>query len=233
MGRLFLPITKGVIIMETKPNLEQAESYLKAFDFFNVNLFDNTLPRPMLLLSRNANIIGGYFSPNKWGNGEDSIHEIALNANMVSERDIVFVMAVLVHEMIHLEQHIKGDEGRRGYHNQKFADRCKEIGLEPKDLKTGKEVGQSLTTTLIPGSRLEDCIADLPDDAIFPWECLDAINMEGGDKEEGEQKEEEKKKNGSNRAKYTCAQCGLNAWAKPGAKLVCGECDRELIEQIA
>jgi len=24
--------------------------------------------------------------------------------------------------------------------------------------------------------------------------------------------------------KFTCSQCGQNAWAKPGALLICGEC---------
>jgi len=28
----------------------------------------------------------------------------------------------------------------------------------------------------------------------------------------------------SDRKKFTCSQCGLNAWAKPGALPICGEC---------
>ncbi len=32
-----------------------------------------------------------------------------------------------------------------------------------------------------------------------------------------------KKKLGS-KTKYTCPSCGLNAWAKPSAPLVCGDC---------
>ena len=27
-----------------------------------------------------------------------------------------------------------------------------------------------------------------------------------------------------NKLKYTCPQCGINAWAKPEVKLACGEC---------
>lgn len=30
------------------------------------------------------------------------------------------------------------------------------------------------------------------------------------------------------REKFTCSSCGLNAWAKPSAKLVCGECGIDL-----
>lgn len=35
-------------------------------------------------------------------------------------------------------------------------------------------------------------------------------------------------KGNSNRDKYTCPDCGLNAWAKPGANLYCGDCDIQL-----
>jgi hypothetical protein len=33
-----------------------------------------------------------------------------------------------------------------------------------------------------------------------------------------------RKKKLASKTKYTCPSCGLNAWAKPGAWLVCGEC---------
>jgi hypothetical protein len=33
----------------------------------------------------------------------------------------------------------------------------------------------------------------------------------------------------SNRLKYTCPGCNLNAWAKPGANLVCGDCEKLMI----
>jgi hypothetical protein len=32
------------------------------------------------------------------------------------------------------------------------------------------------------------------------------------------------------RAKYTCANCGLNAWAKPGTRLICGGDNQYLVE---
>ena len=31
------------------------------------------------------------------------------------------------------------------------------------------------------------------------------------------------------RQKYTCPDCGLNAWAKPEITLVCGACEVELV----
>jgi hypothetical protein len=36
---------------------------------------------------------------------------------------------------------------------------------------------------------------------------------------------------GTAATKYTCPDCEQNAWAKPGAHLVCGDCDRPMISQ--
>ena len=37
----------------------------------------------------------------------------------------------------------------------------------------------------------------------------------------------------SNRRKYRCAGCGVNAWAKPGVRLVCGECNQAMPDTAA
>ncbi len=37
-----------------------------------------------------------------------------------------------------------------------------------------------------------------------------------------------RKKKSASKTKYTCPVCGLNAWAKPGVILICGECSEEL-----
>jgi transcription elongation factor Elf1 len=30
----------------------------------------------------------------------------------------------------------------------------------------------------------------------------------------------------ASKTKYTCPQCGQNAWAKPQANLLCGDCEK-------
>jgi ribosomal protein L37E len=32
-----------------------------------------------------------------------------------------------------------------------------------------------------------------------------------------------------NKTKYTCETCGQNAWAKPEARLICGDCEQPMI----
>jgi rubrerythrin len=37
-----------------------------------------------------------------------------------------------------------------------------------------------------------------------------------------------RKKKAASKTKYTCRGCGLNAWAKPPAPLVCGACQEPM-----
>jgi hypothetical protein len=36
------------------------------------------------------------------------------------------------------------------------------------------------------------------------------------------------KKKAASKTKYTCPLCDLNAWAKPDARLICGDCSEEM-----
>lgn len=37
-----------------------------------------------------------------------------------------------------------------------------------------------------------------------------------------------RKAKSASKTRYTCPSCELNAWAKPGARLACGECDEPM-----
>ena len=225
------------------PLIEQSQAYNGAFDWFNEKLFDGQLPRPMLCLTRNANVIGGYFNKAKWHDeAGNSVHEIAINANMMEQGNIVELMHTLIHEMIHLKQEVVGKPSRHGYHNSEYADWAENMGLHCKDMKTGKRTGHMIATKIEDGGKAAKAIALLPDEHIFPWMAVstgeDGNESGGGGTGTGEGSgggtrggdgSEPPRRSGA-RSKFTCAICGLNAWAKPGAKLVCGECDKALIE---
>jgi len=226
-----------------KPTIELNQAHQKAFDFFNGRLFGGTLPKVMLTFSRNSNVIGGYFSPAKWRNDEgDLVHEIAINANHMDGSDIVKLMHILIHEMIHLWQWEQGKPSRNGYHNNEWIEKAKRLGLKCKR-DDGKEdvPGQAVQTFLIPKGKAEIAIAELPEDAILPWMAV-PLNPEpptpsqgqgeSGQGESGQGKSGEGRSQGRSgkRAKYTCPVCGLNAWAKPGAALGCLTCNVPLVE---
>jgi hypothetical protein len=212
------------------PTTEQNEALSGAFEIINLQLFGGALNHPMIIFTRNSQSIGGYFSPDKWRNEDgEKVHEIAMNANTMKD-DIVDLMDTFIHECVHLWQHDNGKPGRGGYHNKQWADKCREVGLEPKDLKTGKDTGDSITTTLVESGRAEQCIAEMPEDVILPW-MADPMQVPeqqppGTPPPQGEEKPKKK-----GRAKYSCPVCFLNAWAKPNALILCGECNQRLIEE--
>lgn len=37
-----------------------------------------------------------------------------------------------------------------------------------------------------------------------------------------------RRKKAASKTRYTCPSCGVNAWARPDVRLVCGDCDEPL-----
>jgi len=222
-----------------KPNIELSEAYSKAFDFFNDKLFDGALSRPMLCISRNSSIIGGYFSAEKWHDEKGSkIHEIAINANHMDGEDIVKLMHILIHEMTHQWQHEQGKPTRNGYHNKEWMDKALSLGFGGVNEKGEEDKpGQAVMTNLKPGGKAEQMIAEMPDDAIFPWMTIntgspDPQQPQGSGGEGSGSSSKARAPRSGKRTKYTCPVCGLNVWAKHGVKILCLDCDKALIEQV-
>jgi hypothetical protein len=239
-----------------QPLWEQSWSLQQAFNWLNDELFEGKLPAVMLTLSRNNNILGGFFTPKRWYNEEgDAVGEIAINANCLKTSGVVRAMTVLCHEMVHLWQYSFGKPGRGGYHNQQWAAKCKEIGLRPFGID-GKEVGQAIDTDLVKGGKAEKVIADMPEDYTLPWmtEPMDnptppgmeeggqgggqggpgkgqggAPSGQEGPREQGGPEAPVPKRAGS-RVKYTCPACGFNLWGKSGGHFECLDCNQMVIE---
>ncbi len=49
----------------------------------------------------------------------------------------------------------------------------------------------------------------------------------------GEQDAKKQKTKAASKTEYTCPECATNAWAKPEAKLICGECDEPMVAEPA
>lgn len=95
---------------------------------------------------------------------------------------------------------------------------------------TGQEVGGSDAdvATLVEGLDASQD-AEVPLFSPTPVEAgLDVVSVElaAGGSQGGAAT---KKTDASNRLKFTCPRCSLNAWAKPGANLVCGDCRVQLV----
>jgi len=217
---------------EAKPAVDQSAAFQAAFDFFNQRLFEGKLPKVMLTMSRNANLVGGYFSPKKWfDENKEEIGEIAINANVLKQTGIVKAMSILIHEQVHLWQFAHGKPSRGGYHNREWSDKCKDIGLLPVG-PDGQDTGQTIDTDLIEDGLAIKAIEDLPEEDLFPWMSEPLENPDGGGGGGGgtaPNRPPLPKKPGT-RTKYTCPACGWNLWGKAGGTFMCMTCNQLFIE---
>ena len=189
-------------------------AFQKAYDFFNAELFGNSLPHVLVTLQRHANA-RGYFSPERFtGRIEHAaVHELAMNPDTFTGRTDEEILSTLAHEMAHVWQQTHGKPPTRCYHDRQWAAKMKEIGLQPSTTGEhgGKETGQSVTHYIIPGGPYAVAYAKLEASGFqLHWESAP-------------QSPQAKLKKAS-KTKFTCPECEQNAWAKPDALLICGHC---------
>jgi predicted SprT family Zn-dependent metalloprotease len=194
--------------------LTEYQGFQEAYDFFNRELFGGILPQVLVTLQRHANT-RGYFSPGRFTGriSETEVHELALNPDSFIGRSDEMILSTLVHEMVHVWQQTYGRPPRKGYHDRQWAAKMLGVGLQPSTTGEpgGKETGQSMSHYILPGGRYAEAFAKLAARGFqLHWQSVPA-NQQGIAKR-------------LSKTKYTCDDCGQNAWAKPGALLICGVC---------
>ena len=194
-----------VTVPASDPTQSTYLSLIQAYEFLNRTLFDGKLPNCLVTLQRKANC-AGYFAGDRFKtrDGKTTTDEIALNPATFEGRDTRTILSTLAHEMAHLDQHHNGKPGKSGYHNLEWAQMMLAIGLEPVSLdQIGKMTGNKVTHTIVPGGRFDTVCAELMAQGVV----LDYVEAwtEGG-----KAKAAKKLK-----IKYSCPECGCNAWAKP------------------
>jgi ribosomal protein S27AE len=193
-----------------------------AYSFFNDALFEGQLPHVLITLHRHPRA-RGYFSPKGFqrrNTGGKYVHEVALNPDSFVDRTDEEILSTLGHEMNHVWQHEYGFPGRGRYHNREWAAKMFAIGLMPSS--TGKPggvvTGDRVSHYIIEGGPFSRACREFLETHQLVWESAAAR------KELGERK--------ITREKFTCPNCHQNAWAKPGARLLCGFCYQETHELI-
>ena len=95
-------------------------------------------------------------------------------------------------------------------------------GLMPSDAGQpgGKRTGERMTHYVIKGGRFSQVCGVL---------LASGLGISWADRAGEEEARGKKKK--PTRVKYTCPGCDFNAWAKPDAPLVCGDCELPLEPQ--
>ena len=167
-----------------------------------------------MTLQRHARTYG-YFSPERFSGriAKTTVHELALNPDGFAGRTDEMILSTLAHEMCHVWQQTEGQAPRKGYHDRQWAAKMKEVGLQPSSTgeEGGAETGQSVSHYIIPEGRFAQAYAKLAATGFqLHWQSA-PVDKQGRAKK-------------SSKRKFTCPACGQNAWAKPGARLICGEC---------
>src|ERR1700674_2008117 len=192
----------------------QYRAFQEAYDFFNAELFAGSLPHVLVTLQRHANALG-YFSPDRFTARTEkaAAHELAMNPDSFAGRSDAMILSTLAHEMAHVWQQAHGTPPRRSYHDRQWAAKMREIGLQPSSTGEpgGKETGQKVSHYILPGGAYAQAYATLQATGFqLRWQSAP------------ESKQSRAKK--ASKTKVTCPDCGQNAWAKPEALLLCGEC---------
>lgn len=207
--------------LKTQPTERTYGSLSAAYDHFNRTLFAGELPPCLITVQRHKGAYG-YFSGERFasvGDPEEVTDEIALNPTHFADRTPAETLSTLVHEMVHLWQHHFGKAPRRCYHDRQWAKQMRTVGLIPTDTgeQGGKETGQKVTHYIEQGGAFDKAcssfLAKNPAALYHDRAGEDAVA---------------RRKKAASKTKYTCPSCELNAWAKPGVLLICGECEEEL-----
>lgn len=202
------------IVLHTTKDANQVYADLHtAFDIFNAELFNNSLPAVLFTLTRKKNTLG-YFWADRFKVSEQSKHEIAINPSYFIESTPDDTAFTLLHEMVHLWQQVHGTPSRSGYHNRQWAAKMKEVGLQPTASDgSGAETGQKMTHYPIEGGRAVEVLK---------------LIMAAGYKRAIIEKPLIKAKPKSTRHKYICETCKQKAYGSKNAYLLCGRCNSEM-----
>lgn len=195
-------------------------SFHRAYNHFNRELFDNRLPKDVvIILHRKRNALG-YFWANQWserGSDANGTHEIAMNPSEFRGRSNEDILSTLVHEMCHLQQQVEGKPSRNGYHNAQWANMMLAVGLIPVNVGNsgGKMTGLKVSHKVQPDGRFQESFRrvkgiDLPVEAI-PQARRGLMPPK------------------PRKVKFTCPECAQEASALPDTKLKCGVCDVNML----
>ena len=205
---------------EPPPTRQEYLGFQRAYDHFNLGLFGGSLPQVLITLQRRARSLG-YFASRRFshrGDEEGVTDELALNPDGFVGKTDEEILSTLVHEMVHVWQAAAGKPSRAGYHNKEWAARMKAVGLHPSSTgeEGGKETGQRVSHFVVEGGPFHQACRRLLDEGFcLHWQSA---------RTEPDEEEGEKNPKDPSKIRHTCPVCSHNAWAKQGARLLCGAC---------
>lgn len=217
----------SAVIVENVVGKALNELY-RMFDKINMDKFEGSLPRPVITLMSGRGTTLGHFTVDKvWKRipeaevneddevvSEESYYEINVDPRWFAMRGAIDICETLMHEMCHYFNKLSDIKDCSGnMHNKKFKEAAERIGLE---VERGKSVGWGYTKL---GEELYLYVHDevKPSDEAF--EYFKSVPV----------KENTGKKRKKSLFKYTCPECGQVVKGKRDIRILCGECNVELV----
>lgn len=215
------------------PTLEASAELQFLYSYFNERLFEGQLPDCMVVFTRKKCF--GYFAPNRFRNLDgELVPELGLNPTYLSAFGDLEACKTMAHEQAHVARYYFGPLNRNGkrpnsgYHDKHWGAIMRKIGLMPSHTGKpgGKELGYQMMEYVIEGGRFElVCEVLFSEGFKLKWgdnlkpqaATAESVGLETSVASTAKPKKRD-------RIKFTCPSCSLNAWAKPSAKLICGEC---------
>jgi hypothetical protein len=219
-----------------RAGLEIYSDWQTAYDHFNAALWNNALPDAIITRTRKKSVLG-FFAPDRFRHVDGRIvAEISMNSSYLAVNDNRDSLSTLVHEMAHVWRHYLGPLNRNGlrvtngYHDLKWAAEMERVGLIASNTGApgGKKTGYRMTHYIEQNGAFDVACAALLDSG-FKINWADRIirsKMETVDPDDPDDPDATPQK--KDRIKFSCPSCGLNAWAKPTAKLACATCSLHL-----
>lgn len=233
---------------ELSPTKECMLYWVAVYKIMNRCLFGGKLPNCMITLERRGRAFG-YFRPYSFKNREgDVAHQIAMNPEFFEPYGDLEALQTFAHEMCHLWREVLGPRnkngctGTRGYHCRVWGRKMETIGLMPSHTGKpgGRKTGYQMMDYVIEGSKFDLLSQELLKNGMHV-EWRDAVQRQakpnstepdfmdevgvGPSSQTGEPLSNAgQKPKRQTRAKFVCPSCELKAYAKPGARLVCGDC---------
>jgi hypothetical protein len=202
-----------------KPPSHPLQQLHHAYQAINERFFSGALPGCEIRFSTRKGS-EGHYRPGALPSGElcPALDQIAVGAHLSSSK----MIESLAHQTWHQYRQHSGQPPRRAYHDQVWAEKMVEIGLQPSStgLPGGRMTGQTVSHYLLEGGGLSLLIRELYDQGLD-------INLAGAAGRRSANKK------AWARTKYTCAGCNKSVLGGDQYNLVCGDCQLPLTPEVS
>lgn len=154
------------------------------------------------------------------------------------DRDSSEILATICHELCHIYENAYIHIPRGGYHDRQWAELMESCGLTPVFLNKSKT---TVSTKIVEGGAFEEFVRTFKEkygedyfniveySIEIEHKTKVALGIEEGDDTEdnspkADNADKPVKKYNRNKIKYTCPDCGVKVWGKPGLHIECSDC---------